>query len=277
MSFWQLIKMFVRVLMGHRRYQRGMDQLRTSSLRLKAIDETLAAYRKGDFEEGLRIAETMKGNPMLQGPYLFFSGTMLMHLGRFQEAEQRLRRNLTAQTGAQSTALAYSSLGQLLLELQRYDEAVECFETSLRHWPERGSGHRDLAEACLRRGGQASDAVQWARLAVLEDRSRISPADSPKLREVCDINLGEDLATMAWAVAEDSRDRPQVDSLVDEAVPLVRGAVSPSAMVHYLSGHAYLALGDSVKSGQHFYEAGRIDPNGLWGRSARGMNQGMRA
>lgn len=110
MSFWQLIKMFVRVLMGHRRYQRGMDQLRTSSLRLKAIDETLAAYRKGDFEEGLRIAETMKGNPMLQGPYLFFSGTMLMHLGRFQEAEQRLRRNLTAQTGAQSTALAYSSL-----------------------------------------------------------------------------------------------------------------------------------------------------------------------
>ena len=125
----------------------------------------------------------------------------------------------------------------------------------------------------MRRGGLASDSLQWAQRAVQEDRdrSRESLNGPPEIREVCNINLAEDLATLAWAVAAGSRDRAEVDRLVNEAVNLVGTASSPAALVHCHSGQAYLSLGDSAQSDRHFGEAARIDPNGFRGRSARAM------
>jgi tetratricopeptide (TPR) repeat protein len=277
MSLWQLIKMLGMILVGRRRYNKGMRGLRTAFLRRDTINAVLDAYRRGDYASALQAAEAFKGNPELAASYFFFSGTMLMHLGRLQEAEQYLRRHLTVATDPKLTALANSSLGELLLEMQRYDEALECFETSLRHWPDRGSSHRDIAEAFLRRGGPTAEAVKWAQLAVKEDRSRDNPAGSPEAQEVYNTNLAEDLATLAWAVAEDSCDKAQVDRLVDEAVTLLGPATSPAAQVHCHSGRAYLALSDSRKSEHHFDEAARIDPNGLWGRSARAMTDRVNA
>jgi tetratricopeptide (TPR) repeat protein len=277
MSLWQLIKMLGTILTGRRRYKKSMNQLRNATQQMDAIHAVLGAYRKGDYAGALQAAESLKGNPDRAAAYFFFSGMMVMNLGRLQEAEQFLRRHLTLATDEKRTALAYSSLGQLLLEMQRYDEAVECFQTSLRHWPDRGSAHRDLAEACLRRGGHTADAVQWARLAVKEDRSRDDSGSSPEAQEVYNTNLAEDLATLAWAVAEDSRDRAEVDRLVGEAVTLLGPATSPAAQVHCHSGRAYLALGNSRKSEHHFEEAARIDPNGLWGRTARAMTERVNA
>jgi tetratricopeptide (TPR) repeat protein len=271
MSLWQLIKMLGAILSGRRRYKKSMNQLRTSTLHMDTIKAILDAYRKGDYAGALRAAEALKGNPALAASHFFFSGIMLMNLGRLQEAEQYLRRHLTVATDEKKTALAYSSLGHLLLEMQRYDEALECFETSLRHWPNRGSSHRDIAEASLRRGGHTSEAVKSAQLAVKEDRSKDNLAGSPEAQEVYNTNLAEDLSTLAWAIAEDSRERAQVDRLVDEAVTLLGPGTSPAAQVHCHSGRAYLALSDSRKSEHHFEEAARIDPNGLWGRSARAM------
>jgi tetratricopeptide (TPR) repeat protein len=277
MSLWQLIKMLGRILAGRRRYNKGMRGLKTAFLRRDATNAVLDAYRKGDYAGALRAAEAFKGNADLAGSYFFFTGTMLMNLGRLEEAEQYLRRRLNVATDEKLTALSYSSLGLLLLEMQRYDEAMECFQTSLRHWPDRGSSHRDIAEVCLRRGGHTSDAVKWAQLAVKEDRSTGDWTGSPEAQEVYNINLAEDLSTLAWALAEDSRDRAQVDRLVDEAVKLVGTATSPTAQVHCHSGRAYLALGDSPKSERHFEEAARIDPNGLWGRTARAMTDRVHA
>ena len=270
MSIWRLLKMLVSLVFLHRRHRKAMDQFRTSTLKMNSIDAVLAAYREGDYQGALSAAESMKGNPKLLGAYLFFTGTMLMHLGRLREAEHRLRLNVGAPQETKTLAIGYSSLGQLLLELQRYDEAMECFETSLRHWPDRGSSHRDIAETWLRRGNPSA-AVEWAQRAVNEDRGRMDPEASAKLQEVCNLNLGEDLATLAWAVAADSRDRAKVENLAGEAVTLVHSAVSPRAMVHYHLGQAYRALGDSATSAEHFAEAARADPNGLWGRSARAM------
>jgi len=89
------------------------------------------------------------------------------------------------------------------------------------------------------------------------------------------LNLSENLATLAWATAVVSHDQEQVDRLVSEAADLVRGgSVQTVAQVHYHCGQAYTALNNFLKSEQHFEEASRVDPNGLWGRTARAARAG---
>ena len=275
MSLFRLLQMLVSLVLAHRRHKRSMDQLRASSTGTKAINEILTAYSAGDYSRALEIAESLKDKPQLTAEHLFFSGTMLMCLGRLDEAERRLRRNLTMARQDKVIALSYSSLGELLLEKQQYDEALECFETSLRYWPDHGSAHRNVAEVWLRRGTDPAAALKWAELAVKEDRNCDNPAASPDVQRAHDINLGENLATLAWAVAVHSHDRDQVDRLVAEATPLVRTAVNPNARTQYYCGRAYHALGDSAKSAQHFEEAARIDVHGMWGRAARNMCDGV--
>ena len=277
MSIWQLIRMLVKVLFGYRSHVRSMDQIRSAQSHMSAIEDILGSYREGDYESALKAAEQLKGRPEHAASYFFFSGTMLMNLGRLEEAEQFLRRNVTSAPDNKRKALGYSSLGQVLLEMNRIDEAVQCFETSLTYWPQRGSAHRDIAEAWLRRGNRSGRAVEFAQLAVEEDRERENPTGHKEGQEVCNLNLGEDLATLAWAIAVDSHNRAQVDQLVGEALPLVTSAVSPSAQAHYHSGRAYLELGDSPKSSEYFAAAARIDPNGMWGRAARKMMDGVPA
>jgi tetratricopeptide (TPR) repeat protein len=163
------------------------------------------------------------------------------------------------------SALHRAGLGELYLEQGRYDEAVKCFEASLRDWPGHGPFHAQMAGACLRRGDPPADALKWATLAVEEDR-----AGKGVLPEAYNMNLCEDLGTLAWAVAAASHDRPQVDRLVDEAVKLAGTlSVPTSAQVNFQSGLAYAALGDEERSAQYLKEAARIDPQGRWGRAAR--------
>jgi tetratricopeptide (TPR) repeat protein len=197
---------------------------------------------------------------------------MLLKLGRLEEAERLLRRRLTIASDNKRTALSYTTLGHVLLEQRRYDEALSCFETSLQHWPGRGSPHRFMAETYLRIGGRAAEAVQQARLAVQEDRTRRDQGGTPEQQAMYDMNLGEDLASLAWAVATDSHDPAEVDRLVEEAVSLVGTAASPAGLVHYQAGQAYLTLGNPGKSAHHLSEAARIDPHGTWGRAAKAMS-----
>ena len=163
------------------------------------------------------------------------------------------------------TALNRAVLGELYLERGRYGEAIRCFEASLSDWPGRGSCHRAIAEAWLRKGDDPAEALKWAQLAVEEDR-----VAKDYTQEVRDTNLGEDLGTLAWAVAVASRDAAEVDRLVAEAESKAgTRLVTSSAQVQYFAGRAYEALGDTTRSTRHFKEASRIDSQGLWGRAAR--------
>jgi tetratricopeptide (TPR) repeat protein len=250
--------------------------------RKSTIDEFLALYRRGDFEAALQALEGLRKEPI---PYSSLRAGVLMQLGDLDEAEKLLRQSIALAeqrapavrgrglgTGPAElkrqmklSALRWETLGELHLERQRYDEAIRCFETSLRDWPDRGSSHRVIAETWLRRGDSPSEALKWAKLAVEEDR-----AAEAMSQLVGDTNLAEDLATLAWAVAVASHDGAEVDRLVAEAVSLVGNlAVTSSAQVQYQSGLAYAALGDSGRSAQHFKEAARIDQRGRWGRAAR--------
>jgi tetratricopeptide (TPR) repeat protein len=257
---WQLIR-------GLFRHRKSMAKLRSLGDQRNALQAVMDAHRRGDYEAALHATEGLREGRGATPTYGFFRGTMLMQLGQFAEAEKWLRESIARETDSRKSALGYSTLGKLLLEQQRYDEARECFEACRRQAPERGSSQRSIAEAWLRQGGHNSEALQAAKVAV--DRDRVGEAVS---QEVHDHNLGEDLATLAWAVAAATHDEPEVDRLVAEAVPLVDGGPTSSvAQVHYHSGRAYAALGDTGKSAHHFEEAARADRQGLWGQAARAM------
>ncbi len=241
----------------------------------------MAPYRKGDFDAALKAAEGLQSNARA---YCFFRGAIQMHLGDLNQAETLLQQSIQLSEkatrvlqsrglGASSalkkqirlTALSRSSLGELYLDRGRYNEALRCFEQGLQDWPGRGGFHRGIAETWLRRGDDPNEALKWAKQAVDEER-----ASKEYSQEVRDTNLGEALATLAWAVAAESRDQIEVNRLVEEAESKVgTRLVSSSAMVQYLSGRAYEALGDTSRSVQHFTEASRIDRRGRWGRAAR--------
>lgn len=270
-SLVQLLRMLIMGLVYAFRHRKATAKLRSLTEQQNTIHSVLDAFRRGDYETALQAAEGLRTEGSWTPEYCFFRGSMLTHLGQFDEAEKWLRENVAREKDNKRSALNYSTLGQLLVHQQRYDQAMDCFATSLRLWPNRGSTHRDIAEAWLRRGNRPSEALQSARLAVDKDR-----AVEGVSREVRDVNLGEDLATLAWAVAVASRERAEVDRLAAEAVSLVGShPISSVAQVHYHSGQAYAALGDPGRSAYHFEEAARIDPQGVWGRAARAMETGV--
>jgi tetratricopeptide (TPR) repeat protein len=223
------------------------------------------AYRRGDYEEALRRSEGLKLLGEVTAAYCFHRGANLGHLGRLDEAEVWLRRNIGMHEEdgrTQLQAIGFTALGQLMLQAARYQEAEECFEKSIALWPDRGNGYRYMAELCLLRGDASTDALRWAERAVSCEK-----ASTESSAEILKWNLGEQLATLAWATAVASHDTTAVALLAGEAVASVEGGGTEStAQVEYQLGCAFTQLGDQQTAAQHYGEAARVDPNGHWGR-----------
>jgi tetratricopeptide (TPR) repeat protein len=230
----------------------------------KALDDMLDSYRRADFEAVLRKSEALKDGSAKTAAYCFFRGKALYQLGRLVEAEASLQEARSLEQDDRRIALSSEALGYALLEQQRYAEAIAYFESCIRIWPDRGCGHRAVAEAMLRQG-KAADAVVRARRAAAIDRHAQALTD-----EIHNLNLAEALATLAWAVAADSGDAPEVMRLVAEALPLCGGDNKPIlGQLHYHAGRAYAALGIAERSAEHFERASAADPQGNYGRLAR--------
>ena len=275
MSFFQLIGMFFRLLLAMFKLRRLHKDVKYPGGGLVALDAVLSAYRRGDYEEGLAASEGLKVNGQESSTSLYFKGANLMNLGRLDEAEEALNASAKLENDGRKMALRYSTLGELMIEQQRYDAAHDCFDKSARLWPGRGMPDRDAAECLLHQQSNPSDAVSRARTALQKEKSREALSSESQQQ-----NISECLATLAWAVAESSRDRTEVDRLVSEAVPMIERAHLSSghdaaqpviARVHYYCGRAYAALGDPAKCTLHFEEAAKQDPKGTWGRRARAI------
>jgi tetratricopeptide (TPR) repeat protein len=241
-----------------------------------SLDAFLAPYARGDYAAALEATETLRKS-VEPRQYWFFRGGFLLQLGRFDEAESSLKEAAALRQAAKFSTLCNQTLGELKIEQRCYDEAVKYFEASLRDWPGNGPSHRGIAESFLRRAYRPAEALDWAKLAVQEDRAIVNErirSGGPKFQALSELshnlNLGESLATLAWAVAASVQDRKQVDALTGEAVGLTQGkAVSSSSLVHFHVGLAYAALGDRSLSEHHWNEAARLDLQGRWGRAAR--------
>jgi len=226
------------------------------------------AYNCGQYQDALAFCNASMQCGMDLG---VFQGDLLMQLGRFADAEQVLAQALTRETEPKSTALAHCCLGELFLVQQRYEQAMRCFTTAQSLWPERGATFRSIAEVWLRRGDNPAEALRCANLAVQTEKAHQGVAPMTKV-----MNLGAELATLAWAVAATSRNAEQVDRWVAEADSYGAGIpVTSIAQMHVYSGMAYTALGDDAKRAQHFEAAARMDPNGVWGREAQGQCVGV--
>lgn len=240
-----------------------------------AIQAVMEPYRRGDYEASLEATEGLRNDGEITSPYCYFRGSNLAHLGRLEEAEIWLRRSIAIREETKEMrhlAISFSTLGHAMLQACRYDEAQKCFERSIRCFPARSSGYRSMAEMYLRRGTRPDEAVRFARLAIEKDR-----ADRALSAEMRKLNLGENLATLAWATAVESHSGSEVSQLVVEAVASVGSTnVGSAAQVQYHSGFAFAELGDVQTSTAHYEEAAKLDPHGSWGRAAHAALQSTR-
>lgn len=232
-----------------------------------AMRAALAAYRACDYAAALRRAEGLKDGASTTPEYCFMRGAMLHHLGQLSEAEASLRAGLPLETDPHRKALVYDTLASVLMDQDRFTESIAWFESAGRAWPERGANLRGIAEVWLRRGRELPEALKRARQAVEIDRQ----ATGMKT-EVLKERLGEDVALLAWALAANSGDLSEVESLLAEAFPLCGTKAKPVlSQLHYYAGRAYAALGALEKSQGHFRQVVEIDPQGIYGRLVRAV------
>ena len=236
----------------------------------QAIQVVTEAYRKGEYESGLQLAEKLKRARSTPPVYWLFRGRMLYQLGQLKEAEYCLRRSSSMETEPRRQAPAREALGKVLMEQKQYDEAIANFEACMEACPASGSGHRALAEAWLRKGIRAGDALGSARLAV-----KIARTERARTRYTQSLNLAEALATLAWAVAAHSSDAAEVERLLEEAFPLCGDEYRQiRAHLHCMAAAAYSALGTAggrERSADHLQQAAAADPQGTYGRRAAAL------
>jgi tetratricopeptide (TPR) repeat protein len=241
------------------------------------------AYLRGDYEGQLQTAETCK--TWAPAEHHYFRGRALFQLGRMDEAEVCLAHSSNMDYDRHKIALYKDQLGQVLLELQRYDEAIVCFLNGVKCRSQNGNCQRGIAAALLCQGVRAAEALVWANWAKEideADRTAAPYVGSLQLYEARDWNLGESLATLAWAEVVNARDAAKVDDLTEHLAEhwLIRAfrlcpetAVPVRAKVHYHAGLAYSALRKTEESFSQFERAASLDPNGHYGRLAKAASR----
>jgi tetratricopeptide (TPR) repeat protein len=151
MSLRQIITLLFEAFGARRRYRKSMENLRFHSNRHAGITGVLEAYRQGDYEGALHAADKLEN--VDPGGYNFFRGSMLMQLDRLDEAEKHLRRCVSLRQEGSLAAIAHTSLGLLLLERKRFEEALKYFNAALQFNPDRGA-HVPLYRGCVAASGQ---------------------------------------------------------------------------------------------------------------------------
>ena len=245
----------------------GNGALARSIRTARLINAVTNQYRIGNYEVALEKAEHLKDGDRITAEYCFMTASVLHQLGRLPEAESRLRQGAPLEGDARQKALVYNTLASVLMDEERYPEAIAFFENAGAAWPERGANQRGIAEVWLRQGRELSEALDYAKQAVEIDRR----ATGLK-QEAVDTRLGEDLAVLAWAVAANSGTRSEIESHISEALRLCdRKTKATAAEMHYHFGRAYQALSLGLEAQDHFRRAMDTDSNGLWARKARDL------
>jgi tetratricopeptide (TPR) repeat protein len=223
----------------------------------------LAAWRRGDYEAQVRAVEPLRG--WKTEAHLFFHAGASFELSGLHGAEECLRQCLRMTKAPRARAIRESHLGHVLLEQRRYAEAIACFERSIAGWPQRGGGHRGIAQTLLRQGVQPDEALRQARQA-----AELDEANTALGTESRDLNTAESLATLAWAEAVNGGDVPKVEHWLEKAYALCPETIVPvRAQIHYHAGRAYSALGKTKASVWEFERAAKLDPHGNYGRLAK--------
>ena len=173
-----------------------------------------------------------------------------MREGRYHEAERAQRGTIPTLKGGLELAHAYEILGDALLEQGRYPEAMRCYEAALDAHPRFRRSYRGVAEALLRQGGHADQALEAI------ERIAENPSD-------------DYWSLRAWALAELGRS-PEVTPAIGNALRATsRKSCADLAATWRRVGMAMQALGNAAEAEEFFRRAAEIDPGGRWGTLAK--------
>ena len=209
----------------------------------------------GDYDGALRIARWVSlgfPNPLL----LHKEALTLLFADRPAEAEACCRKalDMAESNPAYRWERLHASLGCVLIDLARYDEAERCFHRAIEMGDLTGNSQDGLAELRLVQGVEAEKALDYAGQAI-EHAKRRPGGRIP----------GAYYAHRAWALgllgrAEEARD------------PLAQSLREPSASAfgsgdqNWRAGMALTAMQQPEEARKHFEMGRDADPRGKYGR-----------
>ena len=222
------------------------------------------ALKRADYAEALRRVDLfLRLRPRSAG-LLYTRGTILWLAGRQQEAEDALRRSLSAgQTHAEvMQALPLENLAYVLMEQGRYREAIRSLEGSISILPDRGGPYVPLAETHLRQKSEPEKALQFAEQAIaLKDKSTQQKRSNRQA-------YADAWALRAWALSQLGR-RAESDESIQKALSESDGNDKPNfAGTLYHLGQALLSQGNRSAAVEKFNKARELDPSGNYGSLA---------
>ncbi len=193
-----------------------------------------------------------------QTPYMLYrEGWILSLAGRSAEAELRLRQALNQDSAAnpEFRGLVLASLGHLLLDLGRDEQAQTCLERAMATDAGKYNGAFGMVELLLK---PAKDPEKALALIEEAEKTRKSP-----------VGQAEAVATKAWALAALGR-----QSEMEEAIAFAVREIHPSfkaaqASTHWRIGKALQAAQREPDAVTHFRAGCQADPRGHYGALAR--------
>ncbi len=177
------------------RFQESSDQRERAKLLIALASE---AWREGSYQEGKVFAEAAfelgqsMGDPAIQATACHLLGTIYAYLDAYDQALDYLMRaqRLNASLGLnEMEAEDYNSMGDIFIKLSNISKATECFEQSLRLYPDYERSVNNLGYLQMLKGN-LGEALRYYRLA----ESIASQKQNFRSQIIAKINIADSLA-----------------------------------------------------------------------------------
>jgi tetratricopeptide (TPR) repeat protein len=220
-----------------------------------------ASMKKGDYDGALRWLRWMNlGNPSVFSVFcLHEEGLILSIAGRLEESEQCYRRALamTQKGSSYQREHLYASLGSVLVDLGRFEEAEQSLRNAIEFGDLTGVSHCGLAELLLTKGVEPEKALGY-----LDQGIELARQDGNVHWEL--------LADRAWALALLGR-RDEARESIALSLRQPETLAPGTAGRHWRVGMALLAMQQTVEACQHFQLGKDADPRGKYGKRCAEM------
>ncbi len=186
---------------------------------------------------------------------------LITEQGDLQKTEMLCKKTLECKFkwGILNIPLILNNIGICLLFQQRYDEANEILETSIRTNPLLSYTYDSLAMSYLEQNKNLQQALELSNLAIKNTNSKL-----------VDVQLMHHAtAARAHALVGNNADAKSLINNVLQQMDQIPLRTTQRTDVHRQIGYAYLAIGETDAARTHFTRAIELNPNGLYGRLAQ--------
>jgi tetratricopeptide (TPR) repeat protein len=218
-----------------------------------AVILSQSSTEAGDYEGALRRVRWLSlGVP--NAMTLHREGLLLSKAGRLSEAEQRYRQALAMADGTKyRVERLHASLGYVLMDRGRHQEAEKCFERAIKTGDVTGSSQAGLAEVRLVQGVEAEQALEYAEKAIEKAKRRPDK-----------LVPGQFSADQAWALALLGRSDEAREALA-QAFRVPEASAPGRAEMHWRAGMTMAAMQQPEEAWKHFEMGHKADPHGKYG------------